>query len=255
MNASLISFAPRAAALIIAALLAATVTGCAPEADAPDASKPTSATPTAESAETPTAKPESPAVISAPWAKVPQVNSGIVSWEIMPGKGMNAAQAKRLSVLADKFITEHLLRLDRWQGKTFIKAGEMDSLAEKFTPQAYSIVNKAVEQHASNETNFGKNTNKWPKKQRDQKTDNIRAIGGGFVTMTLPQGGKGEIRNEFMRRVMWVDDNGNPSSWMEIKGRRANNTGAPRTIIARQSFKRVDDKWLINSTGYEVRTD
>ena len=244
----------RAAALLTAAALA--LTGCTsgdkPGSTTIDQTPTSSATPT--EAATPEPKPESaPAIRLNGSARFAQEISGIVSWEVQNGKAVNAAVAKKVSPLADAFINEHLLRPDRWQGKYAVKAGEMDAAKAKTTPKMYGPSARAITWWHTNVEKYGPSPSDWPKKQAAQSDDMARSMGGLLVTNVLADGGKGPIKNEMTRKVIYPgDDPGEVLAYVAVTGRRANNTGARKSITAKVGFTKVDGRWLVNSVYWSV---
>lgn len=246
----------RAAALLTAAALALTgcQTGDKPGSTTIDQTPTSSAEPTETS--TPEPKPVSEPVIQAeatPSYKVPQEISGIVSWEVQRGPKVNAAVAKKVGKAADAFIDEHLLRSDRWQGKYAVKAGEMDALRAKFTPKMFAETKAPIDWYHANQKRFGVDTDGWPKKQRTQASDKARRIGGMFVTSTLVDGGKGPIKQEMTRKVIYPASDGWPMAYIAVTGRRANNTGTRANLTAKITFQRTaEGRYLIKGVYWNI---
>jgi hypothetical protein len=242
----------RAAALLTAAAL--TLTGCQ-TGDKPgtidQSPAPTSSAEPTESS-TPEPKPESaPAIVINGKDKPKQEISGIVSWEIQPGKGLNATTAKKIGPAADAFIDAHLLRADRWQGKYAIKTGEMDTIKDVFTPRLYGLVKPSVDWWRANNEKYGKYED-WPKKQRSQSDAKARSIGGLLVTQILTEDGKGLVKNEMTRKVLYVTE-GQIVAYVAVTGRRANNTGGRKHITAKVTMKKVDNRWLVDSVYWAIQ--
>lgn len=249
MNTSL----TRAAATLAAATLLA-LTGCSADAE-PDtidpSPAPTSSADPSESS-TPEPKPESaPAIVISGKDKPAQEVSGIVSWEVQPGKGLNAATAKKIGPAADNFITSHLLRADRWQGKYAIKTGEMDAVKDLYTPDTYRSVKASVDWWRANNDKYGKYKD-WPKKQRSQSDAKARSIGGMLVTQILTEDGKGPVRNEMIRKVLYVTE-GQIVAYVEVTGRRANNTGGRKDVTAKVTMKKVGNRWLVKGVYWAIQ--
>jgi hypothetical protein len=182
--------------------------------------------------------------------QVRQDISGIVSWEVQPGKGLTTAQAKKVSEAADAFITEHYLRRDRWQGGYAIKPGEMDEVKAKYTPYMFGLVKEDVDWWRATEKKFGSDNEKWPKAVRAKAGKHGSGIGGLFVTSTLVTGGKGPIRAEMTRKVVYVADD-HIMAYCEVTGRRANNTGERESFTIKLTLDRVGRKWLVDGAYYD----
>jgi hypothetical protein len=214
----------------------------------------TSASPVETKAAEPVRAASAPAVkdgagVSAKY-RVPQYISGIVSWEIQPGKGLTVAQAKKVGEAADDFLTEHYLRRDRWQGRYAIKTGEMDKAKTKFTRSMFRLVKEHVDWWRATEQKFGQDPEDWPKAQHAKADEHGSGIGGLFVTSTLATDGKGPIRAEVTRKVVYVSD-GDIMAYCEVTGRRANNTGERESITIKLNLDQVGRKWLVDGAFWD----
>jgi hypothetical protein len=184
--------------------------------------------------------------------RVAQDVTGIVSWDLQPGKGLTVAQAKEVGDAADVFITEHYLRRDRWQGGYAIKPGEMDDVRARFTRSMFGLVKEDVDWWRAAETKFGADNDKWPKGVRAKAADHGSGIGGLFVTTALATDGKGPIRAEMTRKVVYVGSETDAiMAYCEVTGRRVNNTGQRVSITIKLNLDNVKGKWLVDGAYWD----
>ncbi|MCY4725913.1 hypothetical protein NYO98_06455 [Nocardioides sp. STR2] len=253
----------------VAAMLAAatlTLTSCASGTSESD----TKASPTAEASaegspsqaiETPV---ESPALIEGAKDKRGKYKvgtrdslGGIVSWDVQPGPGLNKALAKKLGTKADAFLTEHVMREDRWVGSHQIKAGELDALRRKVTPQLYAKIEKAMLWVDGINSKYDHDLSKVPGKL-NKRVEEAGRIGGHFMLATdIVEGGTGRARYEITRKVAWVPSDGVakglPNTWVYVKTRKENYTGTGREFAVWQAWKKVDGEWRIATSGWSPR--
>jgi hypothetical protein len=240
----------------LAALVAATtlvLSGCTTSSDGPAEASGAEPASTDTSKEASTPEPVSESAVQAGYGRsyrVAQEISGVVSWEVQPGPGVTNATARKIGAAADAFITEHLLRADRLQGKYAVKTGEMDALREKFAPKLFKSTSTHIDWWAANEEKWGRADN-WPKKLRSQTDAHARSIGAMFITQPLVSDGKGQIRNEMKRRVIYTSG-GDILAYIDVTGRRANNTGSIKDVIAKISLQKVDGRWLIDGVHWDI---
>jgi hypothetical protein len=244
------------------------LTGCQSDTDAETRAQgttaPSSSTrPTADATEAPS---ESPALVELEKRKDGTYDrgargsiSGIVSWEVLPNPQLNKDLTKplgqRLGEKANAFLTDHYLREDRWTGSHAIKAGEMDALAEKISPALYNTVEKSVMFFDALRKRSGGDEKKWTAKEKKQVPAHARLIGHFILNGDTVDGGKGEIRNEITRKAVWIPTSGDNkaliNTWVSIKTRRLNNTGAGKEIALWQAWKQVKGEWTIVDTGWK----
>ena len=247
----------------LVALAAATVlllTGCqsGPEPTIDPSPAPSaSSSPTAAASEAPV---ESPALVENRKRKngsydtgARETLGGIVSWEVLDGVKLDLGT--RLGKKADAFLADHYLREDRWLGSHVIKAGEMDALAEKVSPDFYDQIEKSVLFFDRVREQTGGDDDKMTAKQKKQVPAHARTIGHFILNGSTVEGGKGEIRNEITRKVVWIQTGGDYkgliNTWVSIKTRRMNNTGKGKEIALYEAWKQVKGEWTIVDSGWK----
>jgi hypothetical protein len=112
----------------------------------------------------------------------------------------------------------------------------------------FKVVKTDVDWWRITEQKFGHNPEKWPKGVSAEISDRVNGIGGMFYTSTLAEDGKGPIRAEMTRKVVYIS-NGRVMTWCEVTGRRANNTGEHVSITTKFTFKNVHGRWLIDGVS------
>ena len=250
------------AALLATATLA--LSGCqssappeAEEAKTPgEAISADSGTPT-DAASTETSTAGSPAMLTTTDGPtdVRESVGGIVAWEVR--KGVKQSTGTKLGQKADAFLTDHLLRPDRWTGAHRVKAGELDALAEKLDPKLYAKIETSVEWFDRAYDKYGAELTDAPAKVRNQVPEHAQMLSYFMFNTGTVEGGKGPIRNEITDKVVWIPSSGTTkgliNTWISVKTRRANNTGTGKEFSVWQAWKQLDDEWKIVSTGWSRR--